>query len=120
MSLRWPTSHDEPLLRSYPRPSAIATKPERRPQLSVVAKAICSASRRLVLDRDVNAARNLLNLAASGAERLTARGGTVRPGTAGHFPLKQEPGTAQAGNTGTASQRLPNETGRYSSGNGDV
>lgn len=57
----------------------------------------------LVLDRDVNAARNLLNLAASGAERLTACGGIIRPGTAGHVPLKQEPGTARAGKTGTVA-----------------
>ena len=56
-----------------------------------------------VLDRDVNAARNLLALAVSGAERLNACGGTARPGTAGHAPLKQEPGTAPAGKTGTAS-----------------
>ena len=40
----------------------------------------------LVIDRDVNAARNLLALAASGAERLNACGGTVRPGLAGHGP----------------------------------
>jgi putative transposase len=57
----------------------------------------------LVLDRDVNAARNLLHLAASGAERQNACGGTVRPGLAGHVPSKQEPGTAHAGKTGTAS-----------------
>ncbi|MGE5132966.1 MAG: IS607 family element RNA-guided endonuclease TnpB [Gemmatimonadota bacterium] len=57
----------------------------------------------LVEDRDVNAARNLLALAASGAESLNACGGTVRPGTAGHAPLKQEPGIAHAGKTGTAS-----------------
>lgn len=54
----------------------------------------------LVLDRDVNAARNLLNLAASGAERRNACGGTVRPGLAGHVPVKQEPGTRQLGETG--------------------
>jgi putative transposase len=40
-------------------------------------------------DRDVNAARNLLQLAASGAERLNDCGGAVRPGSAGHAPLKQ-------------------------------
>jgi putative transposase len=55
----------------------------------------------LVLDRDVNAAANLLKLAASGAERENACGGTVRPGLAGHVPVKQEPGTAPAGRTGT-------------------
>ena len=57
----------------------------------------------LVLDRDVNAAVNLLNLAASGAESLNACGGTVRPGLAGHVPVKQEPGTAYADQTGTAT-----------------
>ena len=57
----------------------------------------------VVIDRDVNAARNLLNLAASGTERLNACGGTVRPGLAGRVPLKQEPGTALAGQAGTAS-----------------
>ncbi len=40
-------------------------------------------------DRDVNAARNLLHLAASGAERLNDCGGAVRPGSAGRAPLKQ-------------------------------
>jgi putative transposase len=60
----------------------------------------------LVADRDVNAARNLLKLAASGAESQNACGGTVRPGLAGHVPVKQEPGTAGAGETGTASGQL--------------
>jgi putative transposase len=59
----------------------------------------------LVLDRDVNAARNLLKLAASGAERVNACGGTVRPGVAGHVPVNQEPGTASAGKTGTATRQ---------------
>jgi putative transposase len=59
----------------------------------------------LACDRDVNAARNLLQLAASGAERITACGGTVRPGHAGHVPVKQEPGTADAGKTGTVPKR---------------
>jgi putative transposase len=57
----------------------------------------------LVMDRDVNAAVNLLKLAASGAESQNACRGTVRPGLAGHVPVKQEPGTAHAGQTGTAS-----------------
>jgi putative transposase len=55
-------------------------------------------------DRDVNAARNLLSLAASGAERRNARGAEVRPGIAGHAVLKREPGTRQSrGKTGTAA-----------------
>jgi putative transposase len=63
---------------------------------------IC-ASCGLILDRDVNAAANLLKLAASGAESQNASGGTVRPGLAGRVPMKEEPGTATAGQTGTAS-----------------
>jgi putative transposase len=55
----------------------------------------------LVLDRDVNAARNLLKLAASGAESQNACRPRVRPGIAGHCGMKQEPGTAPAGKTGT-------------------
>jgi putative transposase len=57
----------------------------------------------LVLDRDVNAAVNLLHLAASGAESQNACGPQVRPGVAGRSGTKQEPGTARAGKTGTAS-----------------
>jgi len=59
----------------------------------------------LIVDRDVNAAANLLKLAASGAERINAFGGTVRPGSAGHVSVKQEPGTALAGKTGTAARQ---------------
>ena len=61
----------------------------------------------LDLDRDVNAARNLMHLAASGAESQNACGGCARPGTAGQRPAKQEPGTAPAGKTGTAGPQDP-------------
>jgi putative transposase len=57
----------------------------------------------LTLDRDVNAAANLLKLAASGAESQNASRGTARPGPAGRVPVKEEPGTATADQTGTAS-----------------
>jgi IS605 OrfB family transposase len=61
----------------------------------------------LVIDRDVNAARNLLVLAVSGTERVNACGAEVRPGgNAGHTAMKQEPGAAQAGKTGTATGQL--------------
>jgi putative transposase len=56
----------------------------------------------LVMDRDENAARNLLNLAVSGTESQNACGPQVRPGPAGRSGMKQEPGTALAGQTGTA------------------
>ena len=57
----------------------------------------------LVIDRDVNAARNLLNLAASGAESLNAREGTPRPRPARHVPPNLEPGTPTRDKTGTAA-----------------
>ena len=66
---------------------------------------VCTACG-LVLDRDVNAAVNLLKRAASGAESINACGGEVRPGLAGRLPLKQEPGTALADQTGTAAGQL--------------
>ena len=56
----------------------------------------------LAIDRDVNAARNLLKLAASGAESENASGATVRPGPAGHAAMNEEPGTRQRDKTGTA------------------
>jgi putative transposase len=59
----------------------------------------------LVTDRDVNAARNLLLLAASGAESLNAREGTVRPHTARHAPPNLEPGTPPGDKTGTAARQ---------------
>jgi len=57
----------------------------------------------LVIDRDVNAARNLLHLAASGAESLNAREGTLRPRPARQVPPNLEPGTPPGGKTGTAA-----------------
>ena len=51
----------------------------------------------LVLDRDINAARNLFKLAASGAESLNACRAQIRPSYAGHRAKKQEPGTAPCG-----------------------
>ena len=57
----------------------------------------------LALDRDVNAAVNLLHLSASGADSKNACRARPRPSNAGHQALTQEPGTARAGKTGTAS-----------------
>ena len=59
----------------------------------------------LVVDRDVNAARNLLYLAASGAERRNAGGGTIRPRAARRDPPNPEPGTPHGGKTGTAARQ---------------
>jgi putative transposase len=80
-------------------------------KLALSERTYTCASCGLILDRDVNAAANLLNLAASGAESQNASRGTARPGHAGHVPVKEEPGTATAGQTGTAS-RQPLATGQ--------
>ena len=66
----------------------------------------------LAMDRDVNAARNLLSLAASEADSINACGAAVRPGlTVGRAALKQEPGTANAGQTAMDMLRSLTETG---------
>jgi putative transposase len=79
----------------------------RKPSLKLSERVFRCDACGLVLDRDVNAARNLLKLAlaASGAESINACGGDVRPGPAGRLPLNQEPGTAPAGQTGTAARQ---------------
>ena len=59
----------------------------------------------LVMDRDENAARNLLDLAVSGTERLNDCGAAVRPGLAERAAMKQEPGTAPTGQTGTVPRQ---------------
>jgi putative transposase len=68
----------------------------------------------LVIDRDLNAARNLAALvehvkqvAGSGPETQTARGGDVRPGSAGPSSVKREAGTGPigSGQTGTVASQ---------------
>ncbi|WP_216858483.1 IS607 family element RNA-guided endonuclease TnpB [Actinomadura verrucosospora] len=63
----------------------------RKPSLTLAERTFRCDACGLVLGRDVNAARNLLALAASGTERLNACGGDVRPG----------PGRAAAREAGT-------------------
>jgi len=89
--------------RWYPSSKTCSACGWRKPSLTLAERRFTCDACGLVMDRDENAARNLLALAASGAERLNACGGTVRPGLAGQIPLKQEPGTADAGQTGTVS-----------------
>ncbi|KLL10483.1 transposase, partial [Protofrankia coriariae] len=58
----------------------------------------------LVADRDHNAAINLRQLvAASTSETQNARGGDRKTALARQVPVKREPGTARAGQTGSAS-----------------
>jgi hypothetical protein len=63
------------------------------------------ANTALMTERGMHATRSLLSLAASGAEGLNPCEGTVRPRPARQVPVKQEPGTAQAGKSGTAPAR---------------
>jgi IS605 OrfB family transposase len=67
-----------------------------------------SASCGLVLDRDVNAARNLAEygnrlIAGSGPEIANGRGADRKTGHARQVAVKRQPGTAHAGQTGTVA-----------------
>jgi putative transposase len=53
-----------------------------------------------VLDRDINAAVNLARLAASGADS-NGRGADRQTPSGVQVAVKRQPGTAQAGQTGT-------------------
>ena len=91
--------------RWYPSSKTCSRCGWRKPSLTLAERMFTCEACCLVLDRDVNAARNLLDLAASGAERLNACGAQVRPGPAGHRAMNQEPGTAHAGKTGTVPRQ---------------
>ena len=91
--------------RWYPSSRTCSACGWRKPSLTLAERTFTCQTCGLVADLHINAARNLLKLAASGAERLNACGGTVRPGTAGHVPLNQEPGTAYAAKTGTVPRQ---------------
>lgn len=91
--------------RWYPSSKTCSACGWRKPSLTLAERVFSCDVCGLVMDRDANAARNLLALAASGTERLNACGEAVRPGITGRAPEKQEPGTAHAGQTGTASRQ---------------
>jgi len=91
--------------RWYPSSKTCSACGWRKPSLTLAERTFTCEACGLVADRDVNAARNLLRLAASGAESINACGGTVRPGLAGRVPVKQEPGTAQTDKTGTVPRQ---------------
>jgi len=79
--------------RWYPSSKTCSACGWRKPSLTLAERSFTCEACGLVIDRDENAARNLLDLAASGAESLNACGAQVRPGVAGHRVTKQEPGT---------------------------
>jgi putative transposase len=92
--------------RWYPSSKQCSRCGRRKPSLSLNERVFACEQCGHIEDRDVNAARNLFSLAASGAESLNACGALVRPGlTAGQGTVKQEPGTADADKTGTAASQ---------------
>jgi len=88
--------------RWYPRSKTCSACGWRKPSLTLAERIFTCEACGLMMDRDVNAARNLLGLAASGAESINACGAQVRPVPDGHRAMKQEPGIANADNGGTA------------------
>jgi putative transposase len=88
--------------RWYPSSKTCSGCGTVKTKLSLFERTYSCAVCDLVVDRDTNAARNLLRLAASGAERINACGGTVGSGHAGQVPAKQEPGGPHGRKTGTA------------------
>lgn len=91
--------------RWYPSSKTCSACGWRKPSLTLAERTFTCQSCGMTEDRDVNAARNLLALAVSGTESQNACGPQVRPGPAGRSGSKQEPGTADAGKTGTASRQ---------------
>jgi putative transposase len=92
--------------RWYPSSKTCSACGWRKPSLTLKERMFACEACGLVLDRDQNAARNLLGLAASGADSGNACGGTIGPRPSRHVPVKQEPGTADADQTGTAAGQL--------------
>lgn len=92
--------------RWYPSSKTCSDCGRRKPNLTLSQRTYDCDGCGLRLDRDINAARNLRDLAASGAESRNACGGDVRPGLAGRPLAKQEPGTTPSvGETGTAAEQ---------------
>jgi putative transposase len=93
--------------RWYPSSKTCSACGWRKPSLTLAERTFTCEACGLVMDRDMNAARNLLGLAASGAESVNACGAQVRPVSDGRRAMKQEPGTAHAGSAGTAGPHDP-------------
>jgi putative transposase len=91
--------------RYYPSSKTCSACGAAKAKLSLSERTFKCEACGLVLDRDVNAARNLLHLAVSGTESRNACGETVRPRPARHVPVKQEPGTPHGDKTGTADRQ---------------
>ncbi|HEU5386821.1 MAG TPA: zinc ribbon domain-containing protein [Streptosporangiaceae bacterium] len=93
--------------RWYPSSKTCSACGWRKPRLTLAERIFTCEACGLVMDRDVNAARNLLGLAASGAESINACGAQVRPVPDGRRAAKQEPSTADTANAGAAGPHGP-------------
>ncbi len=89
--------------RWYPSSRTCSGCGRRNPSLTLSDRTFTCPSCGLAVDRDVNAAVNLRDLvAASASETQNARGGDRKTALARQVPVKREPGTARAGQTGGA------------------
>ncbi len=95
--------------RWYPSSKTCSGCGWRKPSLTLKERVFCCQACGLVLDRDVNAAINLLSLGtASGAgtgpsDGACACGAQVRPASGRLRALNQEPGIPRGSQTGTAT-----------------
>ncbi|SNQ51784.1 transposase (fragment) [Frankia canadensis] len=90
--------------RWYPSSKTCSGCGWRNPSLTLSDRTFACQSCGLAGDRDANAAVNLRNLVAdSGSETVNARGADRKTRVSGPVAVKREPGTATAGQTGTAA-----------------
>ncbi|WP_261554174.1 transposase [Frankia tisae] len=90
--------------RWYPSSKTCSGCGWRDPSLTLAGRTFACQSCGLVLDRDLNAAVNLRTLvAASASETEDARGADRKTHPGGQVATKREPGTARAGQTGSAA-----------------
>jgi transposase len=91
--------------RWYPSSKTCSACGRRKPSLTLAERTFTCEACGLVMDRDENAARNLLKLAVSGTREHKRLRSSVRPGPAGHLALKQEPGSPDGRQTGTSPRQ---------------
>jgi putative transposase len=89
--------------RWYPSSKTCSGCGAVKPKLPLRIRTFACQACGLVLDRDLNAARNLAQLvvAGSGSETVNGRGADRKTPPAGLVAVKRQPGTAKAGKTGT-------------------
>ncbi|GAA3914474.1 RNA-guided endonuclease InsQ/TnpB family protein [Actinoplanes auranticolor] len=91
--------------RWYPSSKTCSGCGTVKAKLSLAEREFCCEACGLVLDRDLNAARNLAALAAefdiAGSGPVAGRGADQKTRVRGQVALKRQPGPASAGQTGT-------------------